>query len=69
MYENDEVILQIVLISLIIFRISLTLACPMNLKLYPLDRQKCEMRIASCESKLIEKRVYVKFEFFVRILS
>ncbi|XP_040583578.1 glutamate-gated chloride channel isoform X1 [Lepeophtheirus salmonis] len=28
-------------------RISLTLACPMDLKLYPLDRQVCEMRIAS----------------------
>jgi len=28
-------------------RISLTLACPMDLKLYPLDRQQCEMRIAS----------------------
>ena len=31
-------------------RISLTLACPMDLKLYPLDRQQCEMRIASCKS-------------------
>jgi len=28
-------------------RISLTLACPMDLKLYPLDRQACELRIAS----------------------
>lgn len=30
-------------------RISLTLACPMNLKLYPLDRQICSLRMASCE--------------------
>ncbi len=32
------------------FRISLTLACPMNLKLYPMDRQTCSLKIASCES-------------------
>ena len=31
------------------FRISLTLSCPMDLKLYPLDRQTCELRIASCK--------------------
>ena len=30
-------------------RVSLTLSCPMNLKLYPLDRQMCPMQIASCE--------------------
>lgn len=30
-------------------RVSLTLACPMNLKLYPLDRQICSLRMASCE--------------------
>nr|AGS43090.1 glutamate-gated chloride channel b1 [Anopheles gambiae] len=28
-------------------RVSLTLACPMNLKLYPLDRQVCSLRMAS----------------------
>ncbi|KAJ8981473.1 hypothetical protein NQ317_006999 [Molorchus minor] len=28
-------------------RISLTLSCPMNLKLYPLDRQICSLRMAS----------------------
>ena len=32
-------------------RVSLTLSCPMNLKLYPLDRQTCPMQIASCELK------------------
>ncbi|TGZ37571.1 Uncharacterized protein DBV15_03853 [Temnothorax longispinosus] len=29
-------------------RISLTLSCPMNLKLYPLDRQICSLREYSC---------------------
>nr|ACT09139.1 glutamate-gated chloride channel [Plutella xylostella] len=29
-------------------RISLTLSCPMNLKLYPLDKQTCSLRMASC---------------------
>ena len=33
----------------LLFRVSLTLACPMNLKLYPLDRQKCSLRVASCK--------------------
>ena len=31
-------------------RISLTLSCPMNLKLYPMDRQTCALKIASCKS-------------------
>ena len=31
------------------FRISLTLSCPMNLKLYPMDRQTCALKIASCK--------------------
>ena len=30
-------------------RISLVLACPMDLKYYPLDRQTCMMSMASCE--------------------
>ena len=34
---------------LFISRVSLTLASPMNLKLYPLDRQKCSLRVASFE--------------------
>ena len=36
-------------LPLIFDRVSLTLACPMNLKLYPLDRQKCSLRVASCK--------------------
>ncbi len=30
-------------------RISLTLSCPMNLKLYPLDRQMCSLLMISCK--------------------
>ena len=33
-------------------RVSLTLSCPMNLKLYPLDTQTCPMQIASCRCPL-----------------
>ncbi|XP_020294675.1 glutamate-gated chloride channel isoform X4 [Pseudomyrmex gracilis] len=38
-YPNGDVLYSI--------RISLTLSCPMNLKLYPLDRQICSLRMAS----------------------
>jgi anionic glutamate receptor len=30
-------------------RVSLILACPMDLKYYPLDRQTCSLTMASCE--------------------
>ena len=40
-----------------ICRISLTLSCPMDLKLYPLDRQQCELRIASCELQLFREKI------------
>ena len=55
------------------FRVSLTLACPMNLKLYPLDRQKCSLRVASCKFKIIPflrllilGRIYneIRYDFF-----
>jgi hypothetical protein len=41
--------------------VSLTISCPMNLKLYPLDRQTCPMQISSCELKngfLILKNIF-----------
>lgn len=41
-------------------RISLTLACPMNLKLYPLDRQVCSLRMASC--KWLDSECEIEFE-------
>ena len=33
-------------------RISLTLSCPMDLKLYPMDRQTCALKIASCKPSM-----------------
>lgn len=41
-YPNGEVLYSI--------RLSLVLACPMDLKYYPLDKQTCEIRMASCKS-------------------
>lgn len=45
-------------------RISLTLACPMNLKLYPLDRQVCSLRMASCKFN-ITIFVIIKFRNWI----
>ena len=36
-------------------RISLTLSCPMNLKLYPLDRQMCSLLMISCKYYMLNK--------------
>ena len=36
-------------------RISLTLSCPMHLKLYPMDRQTCALKIASCRTLIRPK--------------
>lgn len=41
-YPNGDILYSI--------RLSLTLSCPMDLKYYPLDRQTCQLRMASCES-------------------
>lgn len=40
-YPDGEVLYSI--------RISLVLSCPMDLKYYPLDRQSCEISMASCK--------------------
>lgn len=40
-YPGGEVLYSI--------RISLVLACPMNLKYYPLDKQICSIQMASCK--------------------
>ena len=48
------------------FRVSLTLACPMNLKLYPLDRQKCSLRVASCKFKMASFLILLTLKEFVR---
>lgn len=39
--------------SLVPHRISLTLSCPMNLKLYPLDKQMCSLLMISCKSSRV----------------
>jgi hypothetical protein len=39
-------------------RISLTLACPMDLRLYPLDKQVCVLQIASCKFSYTKKFWY-----------
>ena len=40
-YPNGDVLYSI--------RISLMLACPMDLKYYPLDKQTCSIQMASCK--------------------
>lgn len=40
-YPNGDVLYSI--------RISLLLACPMDLKYYPLDKQTCSIQMASCK--------------------
>ena len=46
--------LVFVLIWPVCYRISLTLSCPMHLKLYPMDRQTCALKIASCECTALQ---------------
>ena len=51
------------------FRISMTLACPMNLKLYPMDRQTCYLRIASCECVKSSKFMNLPWVFLSNLPS
>jgi len=49
-----------------IFRLSLTLSCPMDLKSFPFDTQTCHMRMASCKliiSKVIKEHFCLFDEF------
>ena len=39
----------IVIIIIMISRVSITCACSMHLALFPLDEQKCDLDVASCE--------------------
>ena len=49
-------------------RISLVLACPMNLKYYPLDKQICSIQMASCKflfvSKILKNILFFPNYFF-----
>ncbi|KAG7176463.1 Glutamate-gated chloride channel-like 15, partial [Homarus americanus] len=50
-------------------RISLTLSCPMNLQLYPLDRQTCELLLASCAYSCLKVDLLFKREFSYYLLT
>ena len=40
---------MIIMVIIIILRVSITCACSMHLALFPLDEQKCDLDVASCE--------------------
>ena len=49
-------IILMIIISIIItmiIRVSITCACSMHLALFPLDEQKCDLDVASCELPVI----------------
>ena len=51
---NHTTMIIIAFLFLVFFsfrRVSLTLSCPMNLKLFPLDWQTCSLAMASCKFK------------------
>ena len=43
----------ITIIITMIIRVSITCACSMHLALFPLDEQKCDLDVASCELPVI----------------
>src|SRR5688572_23196097 len=54
-YPNGNVLYSI--------RISLVLACPMDLKYYPLDKQTCSIKMASCEYCYLLFNYYLSFHY------
>ena len=50
-YPNGDVLYSI--------RLSLVLACPMDLKYYPLDKQTCFIRMASCKDSHLTLHCYL----------
>lgn len=54
-YPNGDILYSI--------RLSLTLACPMDLKYYPLDRQTCSIAMASCMLCFVFISIISEFQF------
>ena len=52
-HPNGEVLYSI--------RLSLVLACSMDLKYYPLDQQTCMIRMASCKDSFVSSSVFFSF--------
>lgn len=47
-----------------LFRVSLTLSCPMTLELFPLDTQVCFLRVASCKCILRQYMLVLRHYVF-----
>ena len=53
-----RMMMTITIITLITTRVSITCACSMHLALFPLDEQKCDLDVASCEFHLFNSQCH-----------